>query len=532
MNLKTLIECAHPLIWVCTSEEERLISSVLDTATHLPNPLDVFCWDAVNGVRLVGLAPSGSLYYGTSEVPGPDPAEAILWLGSRERSTILLLLDVHKFMAVDPRSLRAVRNSLFLRTENVDFITIVVAPTADIPTELKRQVAIIDLPLPTVPEIREFLVSNLGDIDPQLLERSVQASRGLSFYEIESAVARSHVEHGDINPDSIMMEKKHIIRESKTLEFFDTEETLADVGGLTVLMEWLDRRKVAFSPEAKKFGLPLPRGFLMVGVPGSGKSLTSKGIARSWGIPLLRFDIGSAFQSLLGETESAGRDAQRTATAIAPCVFWMDEIDKGLGGMEGSKSDGGTGSRLLSSMMTWMQEKKEPVVIVATCNSVHSLPGALLRKGRFDEIFFVDLPDIQDLEKILEIQIRKVGRNPSNFNIKELSSKYAYGLVGAEIKSAVEEALFLAYHSGKDLEQEHLMQALLDVIPYSVTKAEEVEELRKWAKDRARPAQSGTVELSRVQDLRKSLRQPFRPESSLTSGVNPVRTRLRRLPGS
>ena len=272
------------------------------------------------------------------------------------------------------------------------------------------------------------------------------------------------------------------------LDYFDAAESMADVGGLSRLKAWLEGRRDAFSEAARDFGLPQPKGLLLLGVQGCGKSLVAKAVANLWQLPLLRLDVGSLFSMYVGSTEANMRKAIKIAETISPAVLWLDEIEKGLAGLESSGAvDAGVTARIFSSFLLWMQEKTAPVFVVATANDVRRLPPELLRKGRFDEIFFVDLPSQSEKEQIFGIHLTKRRRDPGRFDIRELASA-AEGFSGAEIEGAVVSALYKAFAANLELSQQDLAEAVSETIPLSRTMSENIGALRQWASTRARPA--------------------------------------------
>jgi len=283
-------------------------------------------------------------------------------------------------------------------------------------------------------------------------------------------------------------EKEQIIRKSGILEFFPVSESLTDVGGMDSLKRWLQKRGHAFSEKAREFGLPQPKGILLLGVQGCGKSLICKASASLWKTPLLRFDVGKVFSGIVGGSEENIRKAIKTAEAISPCILWIDELEKGLSGIQSSSfSDAGTTARVFGTFLTWQQEKAVPVFTIATCNSVENLPPELLRKGRFDEIFFVDLPSDAERREIFSIHITKRNRDADAFDLDTLS-KVSSGFSGAEIEQAVISGMFDAFDENAELETKHILEAIYDTVPLSVTMKEGIEHLRKWAATRAIPA--------------------------------------------
>ena len=289
-------------------------------------------------------------------------------------------------------------------------------------------------------------------------------------------------------------------------EYYHPNEDLNDVGGLNSLKDWLKKRGKAFGLGAKDFGLDIPRGILLLGIPGTGKSLSAKAIANTWRFPLLRLDIGKVYAGIVGASEENIRNALNLAEAISPCVLWIDEIEKGLSGVKSSGStDGGTSSRVLGTFLTWLQEKKKPVFVVATANDVSQLPPELLRKGRVDEIFFVDLPTEKAREEILSICLKRKKRNPTDFNLDSLAKK-AKGFSGAEIEEAIKEALFTAFDAGEQINDRYIVDAMNRTYPLSKTMAEAIKSLREWAK--ARAVNASTEEAESLDEPNKNDKVP------------------------
>jgi SpoVK/Ycf46/Vps4 family AAA+-type ATPase len=272
------------------------------------------------------------------------------------------------------------------------------------------------------------------------------------------------------------------------LEYYEHREEFSDVGGMEVLKDWLVKRRSAFGSRARDFGLPLPKGILLIGVPGTGKSLTAKAVGALWQMPLLRLDVGKIFAGLVGSSEENVRTVIKTAEAIAPAILWIDELEKGFSGTGSSGStDGGTTSRVFGTFITWLQEKTTPVFVIATANNVHQLPPELLRKGRFDEIFFCDLPDREDRRQIIDIHLRKKNRDPGQFDMEKLIDA-TVDYSGAELEQAVIAALYDAFDSGNDLDTNSLLKTCSELVPLAITMREMIDQMREWARTRARPA--------------------------------------------
>jgi len=328
----------------------------------------------------------------------------------------------------------------------------------------------------------------LQTLTPEERERVIDAAVGLTANEAENVFARSLVERKKFDVDIILTEKEQIIRKSGILEYYRQDESMGDVGGLEVLKEWVRKRGHAAGQKAREFGLPAPRGILMLGVQGCGKSLSCKAVAAQLELPLLRLDVGKVFGGFVGQSEENMRRAIRMAESVAPAVLWLDELEKGFAGTQSSGiSDGGTTARVFASFVTWLQEKKAAVFVVATANRIEDLPPELLRKGRFDEIFFVDLPQEVERREIFEIHLRKRMRRPEDFRVEELA-RVTDGFSGAEIEQAIVSALYDAFDGGRDICTEDLLATVRSSVPLSRTMREQIADLREWAATRARNA--------------------------------------------
>ena len=326
----------------------------------------------------------------------------------------------------------------------------------------------------------------------ELEERVVKAALGLTESEAANVFAKILVEDRAFNLEDlprILDEKRQIIRKTGLLEFCQLSEEMGNVGGLEALKGWLDSRSDAFSEKAREFGLPEPKGLLLLGVQGCGKSLTAKAIASQWRLPLLRLDVGAVMNAFVGSSEENMRKAIRVAESLAPCILWLDEIEKGFSGVGGRGADGdsGTTARVFATFLTWLQEKTKPVFVIATANSIEHLPPEMLRKGRFDEIFFIDLPSGKEREEIFRIHLRRRERDPAAYDTDALAQASS-GMSGAEIEAIVVEGLWRAFPLGRDVNQEDLVSAIRETVPLSRTMAESIDALRAWARSRARPA--------------------------------------------
>jgi ATP-dependent 26S proteasome regulatory subunit len=495
-ELDTLVRARYPLLWLVSHEEQRLEAVLAGLATAHGKAL--YTWSATRGLRRES-APRAAM------TDARAPAEVLAAIERLSDPAIVVLKDFHPWLG-DPAIVRAVRE--LAHALKSTFTTVVlVSPVLAIPPELEKEVTVVDVPLPTARELFELLKEIVGvvrsagrariELDRAGAERMVQAARGLTLAEAENAFAKAIAVDDRLHVEDVALvleEKKQVIRKSGLLEYFAADARLADVGGLENLKSWLERRGNAFGEAARRFGLPEPKGVLLLGVQGCGKSLTAKAVASAWGLPLLRLDMGRIFSGLVGSSEENLRKAIRVAESVAPAVLWVDEIEKGLAGSASSGHvDGGVTARVFGSLLTWLQEKTAPVFVVATANRIELLPPELLRKGRFDEIFFLDLPAAAERAEILRIHLARRGRDPARFDLAALAAR-APGWSGAELEQAVVSGLHDAFAEGRDLEPRHLERAIADALPLSVTMAEEVARVRDWAKPRTRPASAAEPE--------------------------------------
>ena len=487
-QLDLLIRSRTPIIWIRSLEEARVDGLLEQAAARLGGRL-VLRWDFIAGLR------------GTPGREGEasrNPMAALDLLGAlpREQGAILLLRDFHRY-GEDAGICRRLRN-LAAELRERPHTLVITAPEWRLPLELEDSITLLDLPLPEVEEITGLLAgiaAAVGEpLQPEVLATLAGACHGLSEQRVRQLAARALAQRGRLGEADlaeVLEEKRQAIARSELLEYCPSEASPADIGGLGALKHWLTQRHRAFSEEARRYGLPLPRGVLLVGPQGTGKSLTAKAIAHSWGMPLLRLDVGRLFAGLVGASEARTRDMIQRAEAMAPCVLWIDEIDKGfglgVGGGSDGRSDGGTSQRVLASVLTWMAEKTSAVFVVATANAVERLPAELLRKGRFDEIFLLELPGRDERRAILDLQLRR--RRPSHQIALEVLVDRTDGFSGAELEQTVIEAMHLAFGDDRDLGEADLIAAASQVVPLSRTAREQLEALRTWASGgRARPA--------------------------------------------
>lgn len=412
MNITSKLRAGYPGIYIVTHEEARAEAALRKTATELKWTL--FGWTLT----------AGRFNIETGQTTEENQLEVLDSVASLPEKSILVLKDYHMMLA-DPNPIvyRKLKDALFLaKTQNKCIV--ILAPVLKLPPELEKLFAVVDLPLPTRDELKEVLTNICTNNDKKMpkgdaLIAALDAARGLTSTEAEDAFALSIVETGKLDPAIVAREKAETIRKNGIVEIVRTTETLDDIGGLDVGKEWLLRRRNAFGEDAIKYKLPTPKGILVFGIQGTGKSLLAKAVPAAFGgLPFLRLDAGAIFAKHVGESESNLRSVIKVAEAIAPCVLWIDEIEKGFQKTDGS-SDGGTSERVFGTLLQWMNDKTAPVFIVATANEVTKLDPALVRKGRFDEIFFVDLPDENERAQIWRIQIEKYERIPENFDNRE-----------------------------------------------------------------------------------------------------------------
>jgi SpoVK/Ycf46/Vps4 family AAA+-type ATPase len=496
-DIEHLMRARYPLIYILSSEERRVeesIKRVLDSREkEKGHRAKIYTWSVTEGVRL------GSEAQGDSK----DPLKALRFVleAKKDERAVFILRDLHPFQK-NPEVVRLLRDLARHLKETLKTV-FMVSPVLSIPPELDKEVTVVEYPLPELSEINGILerVARMvaGTKVPLAQEREhvVEAALGLTADEAESVFAKSLVQtSGSFDIDIILSEKERIVRKSGVLEFFRTREQMEDIGGLDLLKTWLKKRQTAFSEEARKFGLPRPKGILMIGIPGGGKSLTAKAVGASWRLPLLRLDVGKVFAGIVGSSEENMRRAIQMAEAVAPSILWVDELEKGFSGTGSSnQSDAGTAARVFGSFITWLQEKTSPVFVIATANNVDELPPEMMRKGRFDEIFFVDLPTLPERREIFAIHLRRRGRDPSQFELDKLAEK-SDGMTGAEIEQAVVSALFDEYDragSAGVLRTDGVVHSLSETVPLSRTMKEKVAALRTWCRTRARPASSQYV---------------------------------------
>jgi SpoVK/Ycf46/Vps4 family AAA+-type ATPase len=501
-ELELLVRSSFRCLGLVSAEEDRCTELVCAVAKRVGRP--IYVWSVTSGWALpdgTPIDPKTGSYQLTPDDGEPHPRRAGLAdaLGdvrdhARGRPLVLLLRDLPAFLD-EPK---VVRMLLDLVTAREEWTVVFSAPAIKLPSLLEKEVALVDVPLPDEKDLHEVLMKNLRAlatakgsfrVTQQLLEDVVRAALGLTRRQADCVFRRAiqdDHEFTEADLDKIGAQKRQIIAQSGVLEFVERKEELGAVGGLDGLKSWLSMRQAAFSEKARAYGLPQPKGMFLLGVQGCGKSLVAKAIASHWHMPLLRLDVGALFSSYIGKTEENLRNSLRVAESISPCVLWIDEIEKGFSGVSGSGSaDAGTSARVFGSFITWMQEKTRPVFVVATANAIEHLPPELLRKGRFDEIFFVDLPTARERVDILQIHIERRGRQPRRYDLERLALM-SDGFSGAELEQAIVAAMYRAFPEDREFTTTDVLGAIGETVPLSRTMADQIQHLRAWASQRAR----------------------------------------------
>ena len=476
-EFELLLRARYPSIYIPTLEEERVEAALAQSASRLGNRA-VYIWDFVDG------------YQGNPNDAGfgrRNPLQALEFVEKLppDAPGVFILRDFHRFLEdiSISRKLRNLSRRLKSQPKNI----VIVSPLIAIPADLSEVLTVLEFALPASLEIKaevERLLAGTGQsLTGKVLDELVRSCQGLSLERIRRVLARAIATHGELQPEDIELvleEKRQTIRQTQILEYYSTSENISDIGGLDNLKDWLMRRGGAFSERARQYGLPHPRGLLLVGIQGTGKSLTAKACAHHWHLPLLRLDVGRLFGGLVGESESRTRQMIQLAEALAPCVLWIDEIDKAFSGFEG-KGDAGTSSRVFGTFITWLAEKKSPVFVVSTANNIQALPPEMLRKGRFDEIFFVGLPSQEERRAIFAVHLSRL--RPHNLKSYDLD-RLAYEtpeFSGAEIEQTLIEAMHIGFSQNRDFTGEDIIEAASQIVPLARTAQEQIQFLQEWA---------------------------------------------------
>lgn len=500
-ELLLLLRARYPVIYIATLEEER-VEQAIAASTQQLNNRSVYVWDFVDG------------YQGNPNDAGVarrNPLQALEHIEKLPESVaaLFVLRDYHRFLddVAISRKLRNLARRLKSQAKNI----LLLAPQVQIPDDLAEIVTVLEFALPSVEDIHAEVTRLLGSLNVRLspadLDALVQSCQGLSMERIRRVLARGIAAHGTFRADDIELvleEKRQTIRQTQILDFYPAKEQISEIGGLDNLKDWLLRRGNSFSEKARQYGLPYPRGLLLVGIQGTGKSLTAKAIAHHWHLPLLRLDVGRLFAGLIGESESRTRQMIQLSEALAPCILWIDEIDKAFAGVDG-RGDSGTSSRVFGTFITWMAEKTSPVFVVATANNIQSLPPELLRRGRFDEIFFVGLPTQEERKAIYEVHLSRLrAHNLQSYDLERLAYETP-SFSGAEIEQAIVEAMHIGFSQDRDFTTEDILEAASQIVPLARTAQEQVEALQAWAA-------SGKARLASRSSLSDRLKQRMGPD--------------------
>ena len=524
-RLKVLINSSTPIVVMETVEEVRAVDTVRSACSELN--MAVFEWSIADGLVRSGsgtpAVPAAGLQMRINAArhaadPGApessqaaiyntaDPVQALANMESMTLEAVFILKDFHRHLdnAVVVRRLRDVGQKFATNRRTV----VLTSPSIDMPAELASLVEYLDLPLPDQTRLRQIVEQAFKrlsktytlqiKLDPTGIDAIAKNLRGLTEEESDRAITQALVTRYGLFPETVtdvLAAKKELLRHSGMLEFIDATENMAGVGGLENLKQWLSQRRGAWEEGAREFGLEPPRGMIILGVQGCGKSLCARAVAGEWKLPLVKFDTAAIYDKFVGETEKRIQKVFKIAEQLAPCVLWIDELEKVFAGSgaDSASADAGVSSRLLASFLSWMQDRKSPVFVAATCNNVTVLPPELIRKGRFDELFFVDLPNQSERKQIFAIQLGRRKRESANFDLDRVAAA-ARGYSGAEIDAAVQGAMYAAYSRKTDVTTQALLDALKATVPLSTTRAEEIAALRNWAEKRAVAASVADVD--------------------------------------
>jgi SpoVK/Ycf46/Vps4 family AAA+-type ATPase len=492
-ELALLLKARYPIIYINTIEEDR-VEYVIRKYIKTNLNRSIYSWDFVDGYTN---NPNNQGFAKRNPLQALELVERL----TAETPALFLLKDFNRFLndISISRKLRNVSRILKLQPKTI----IVIGSELNIPKELQDLITILQFQLPLESEISHELnrlINSLNiRVDQQLLENLTRACQGLSLERIRRVLSKIIATYKTIDENSIALllsEKKQIISQTEILEYWSVNEKITDIGGVDNLKEWLRKRKTAFGIQASNYGLPTPRGLLLVGIQGTGKSLTAKAIATEWQLPLLKLDVGKLFGGIVGESESRLRQMIDLAETLSPCILWIDEIDKAFSNNE-SKGDSGTSNRVLATFISWLSEKTKPVFVVATANNVDLLPLEIIRKGRFDEIFFLDLPKKQEREQIFKIHIQEFRPKTWNlFDYKKLA-RLSGSFSGAEIRQSIIEGMYHAFYEKREFTTEDICLALTELIPLAQLENSQTLKLQNWASSgRIRLASSNHISIT------------------------------------
>ena len=476
-ELTLLLKARYPIIYINTIEEDR-VEYVIRKNIKTSLNRSIYSWDFVDGYTN---NPNNEGFGKRNPLQALELVERL----TSETPALFLLKDFNRFLSdvAISRKLKNISRTLKLQPKTI----VIICSELNIPRELKDLITILNFNLPIESEINQelnrLIVSLNIEIDSELLEKLTRACQGLSLERIRRVLSKIIASYKTIDESSIdilLSEKKQIISQTQILEYSSANENIKNIGGVANLKDWLTKRKTSFSIQASNYGLPTPRGLLLIGIQGTGKSLTAKAIATEWQLPLLKLDVGKLFGGIVGESESRLRQMIEVSETLSPCILWIDEIDKAFNSGE-SQGDSGTSSRVLGTFLSWLSEKTKPVFVVATANNVDLLPLELIRKGRFDEIFFLDLPRKQERAQIFEIHIREF--RPKTWDVfdylklAQLSESFS----GAEIRQSIIESMYEAFYEKREFTTEDICSSLKELIPLAQLENKQTLKLQSWA---------------------------------------------------
>jgi ATP-dependent 26S proteasome regulatory subunit len=492
-ELALFLKARYPIIYINTIEEDRVEYIIRkNIKTNLNR--SIYSWDFVDGYTN---NPNNEGFAKRNPLQALELVERL----NPETPALFLLKDFNRFLTdlAISRKLRNISRILKLQPKTI----IIIGSDLTIPKELQDLLTVLQFQLPLEDEISQELnrlVTSLNiKIDPQLFENLTRACQGLSLERIRRVLSKIIATYKTIDDNSIailLSEKKQIISQTEILEYTSVDEKITNLGGLDNLKDWLRKRKTAFGIQASNYGLPTPRGLLLVGIQGTGKSLTAKAIANEWQLPLLKLDVGKLFGGIVGESESRLRQMINVSETISPCILWIDEIDKAFSSTE-SKGDSGTSNRVLATFVSWLSEKNKPVFVIATANNIDLLPLEIIRKGRFDEIFFLDLPKKEEREEIFKIHLKEFRPNSwKSFDYSKLG-ELSESFSGAEIRQSIIEGMYHAFYEKREFTTDDICMALNELIPLAHLESHQMLKLQNWASSgRIRLASSKTIYLN------------------------------------
>ena len=492
-ELTLLLKARYPIIYINTIEEDRveyIIRKYIKTSLNR----SIYSWDFIDGYTN---NPNNEGFAKRNPVQALELVERL----TAQTPALFLLKDFNRFLTDVSISRKLKNTSRILKLQPKTII--IIGSELNIPKELSDLITILQFQLPVESEINyelKRLIESLNiEIDQQILESLTRACQGLSLERIRRVLSKIIATYKTIDENSIKLllnEKKQIISQTEILEYWSVDDTISKIGGVDNLKNWLKKRKTSFGIQASNYGLPTPRGLLLVGIQGTGKSLTAKAIANEWQLPLLKLDVGKLFGGIVGESESRLRQMIQVAETISPCILWIDEIDKAFSNSN-STGDSGTSNRVLATFISWLSEKTKPVFVVATANNVDILPLEIIRKGRFDEIFFLDLPQKQEREQIFRIHIQEF--RPNRWELFDYSklAQLSEAFSGAEIRQSIIEAMYHAFYEEREFTTEDICLALTQLIPLSQLETNQTLRLKNWAvSGRIRLASSKSISIN------------------------------------